>query len=119
ERDREEAGAETSEDPGGDEKAGGRGGQQNLDREVDAGGDETRADARERHRDDEPFGRLHRHSILVLRHAMTLAHFLDERAGVWRELEELVRASGRRRRRLAPDPTLPVGGVHRSAAADL
>ena len=50
---------------------------------------------------------------------MTLAHFLDERAAVWRELEELVRASGRRRERLTPDAILRLGELYRSAAADL
>jgi uncharacterized membrane protein SpoIIM required for sporulation len=49
---------------------------------------------------------------------MTLAHFLDQRAPVWRELEELVGAAGSRRR-LAPGRILRLGELYRSAAADL
>jgi uncharacterized membrane protein SpoIIM required for sporulation len=49
---------------------------------------------------------------------MTLAHFLDERAPVWSELDELVGGAGRRGR-LAPDRILRVGELYRAAAADL
>jgi uncharacterized membrane protein SpoIIM required for sporulation len=49
---------------------------------------------------------------------MTLAHFLDERGPVWRELDELVSAAGRRGR-LAPDRILRLGELYRAAAADL
>lgn len=49
---------------------------------------------------------------------MTLAHFLDERGPVWRELEELVTGAGRRGR-LAPDRILRLGELYRAAAADL
>ncbi|TML48193.1 MAG: stage II sporulation protein M [Actinobacteria bacterium] len=50
---------------------------------------------------------------------MTLTHFLDERASVWGELEELVRAAGRRSRGLDSDRVLRLGELYRSAAADL
>jgi len=50
---------------------------------------------------------------------LTLTHFLDERASVWGELEELVRAAGRRSRGLDSDRVLRLGELYRSAAADL
>jgi uncharacterized membrane protein SpoIIM required for sporulation len=50
---------------------------------------------------------------------MTREHFVRDRGGTWRELEELVGAAGRRPRRLGADGLLRLGGLYRSAAADL
>jgi uncharacterized membrane protein SpoIIM required for sporulation len=50
---------------------------------------------------------------------MTLEHFLRERTGVWRELEELVRTAGRSPQRLGGEGILRLGELYRGAAADL
>jgi uncharacterized membrane protein SpoIIM required for sporulation len=50
---------------------------------------------------------------------VNLAHFLDERAPVWRELEDLVRVAGRRPRKLGAERILRLGELYRSSAADL
>jgi len=50
---------------------------------------------------------------------MTLDHFLRDRTASWRELDELVRSAGRRRRRLGGDGILRLGALYRSTAADL
>jgi uncharacterized membrane protein SpoIIM required for sporulation len=50
---------------------------------------------------------------------MTLDHFLRDRGPAWTELEELVRAAGRRAQRLGPERLLRLGALYRAAAADL
>ena len=50
---------------------------------------------------------------------MTLDHFLRDRTATWQELEELVRAAGRRPHRLSGERILRLGALYRSAAADL
>jgi uncharacterized membrane protein SpoIIM required for sporulation len=50
---------------------------------------------------------------------MTLEHFLRDRDPAWRELQELVGRTGRRRRRLGADRLLRLGALYRGAAADL
>ena len=50
---------------------------------------------------------------------MTLAHFLQDRAERWGELEELVRAAGRRPARLGAERVLRLGELYRATAADL
>jgi uncharacterized membrane protein SpoIIM required for sporulation len=50
---------------------------------------------------------------------MTLEHFLQERAGVWKELDELVRTAGRSPQRIGGEGILRLGELYRGAAADL
>jgi uncharacterized membrane protein SpoIIM required for sporulation len=50
---------------------------------------------------------------------VTLDRFLRERQPAWKELEELVRAAGRRPERLGPDRVRRLGALYREAAADL
>jgi uncharacterized membrane protein SpoIIM required for sporulation len=50
---------------------------------------------------------------------MRLDRFIAERSPDWHELELLVREAGRRPERLGPDRVLRLGGLYRSAAADL
>jgi uncharacterized membrane protein SpoIIM required for sporulation len=50
---------------------------------------------------------------------VTLERFLRERQRAWTELEELVRAAGRRPWRLGPGRVRRLGELYRSAAADL
>jgi len=50
---------------------------------------------------------------------MRLDRFIAERSPDWRELELLVREAGRRPERLGPERVLRLGGLYRSAAADL
>jgi uncharacterized membrane protein SpoIIM required for sporulation len=50
---------------------------------------------------------------------MTRDHFLHIRSEAWRELDDLVRRSGRRAGRLGGDGVLRLGELYRAAAADL
>ena len=50
---------------------------------------------------------------------MRLDRFIAERSPDWHELELLVREAGRRPERLGPERVLRLGGLYRSAAADL
>ena len=50
---------------------------------------------------------------------MDLGRFLSQRQEPWQELERLVGKAGRRVERLAPDEVFQLGGLYRSAAADL
>ncbi|HVF76909.1 MAG TPA: stage II sporulation protein M [Solirubrobacteraceae bacterium] len=50
---------------------------------------------------------------------MKVERFIGEREGDWRELDELLRARGRRRRRRPAADVLRLGALYRGAAADL
>jgi uncharacterized membrane protein SpoIIM required for sporulation len=50
---------------------------------------------------------------------MNLDRFQRERGDGWRQLDELLRAAGRRPERLGPDGVLRLGAAYRAAAADL
>ena len=50
---------------------------------------------------------------------MKVERFISEREGDWRELDELLRAGGRHRRRRGAADVLRLGALYRGAAADL
>ena len=50
---------------------------------------------------------------------MKVERFISEREGDWRELDELLRVGGRRRRRRPAREVLRLGALYRGAAADL
>src|SRR2546430_1253386 len=50
---------------------------------------------------------------------MRLDRFIAARSPDWHELELLLREAGRRPERLGPERVLRLGGLYRSAAADL
>jgi uncharacterized membrane protein SpoIIM required for sporulation len=50
---------------------------------------------------------------------MKVERFISEREGDWQELDELLRAGGRRRRRRGAADVLRLGALYRGAAADL